>query len=411
MAAAAAAESQLAEPFPHPLATKCRDVRTDFAKIGRIGEGTYGKVYKARDKMTGEVVALKRIFLLNEKSEGFPLAGLREITSLRALRHPNIVDLRDVALGPKGDVFLVCEFCDNDLMVMAEHRDEPFTEAQVKCILVQLLRAVQHVHDRGYVHRDIKMSNLLYRNGRVKLGDFGLARPCPPGSGRYSSRVVTLWFRAPELLLGSTTYGSALDMWSVGCVAAELLLGRPLFPAAVEHDAVVLISRLLGPPSPDRFPEVERLPSPPQAAITEGAAAIRRALVSACLHGRPLPVPPHPRSPAAAHASPPDAFEAVFPRLCPEGLDFLRRLLAYSPARRLSAAEALAHPYLTTVAPPPADPAHMPFCRDQISIDAEEAARGRRRRVVKPGPAADPTDLDPGRKPAALIATSASRAP
>ncbi len=112
----------------------------------------------------------------------FPQAGLREITSLRSLRHPNIIELRDIALSSKSDVFLVFEFCDNDLMVMMDHRSEAFTEAQAKCVLVQLLSAVQHVHALGYVHRDIKMSNLLYRNGVVKLGDFGLARPCSPDS-------------------------------------------------------------------------------------------------------------------------------------------------------------------------------------------------------------------------------------
>lgn len=278
----------------------------------------------------------------------------------------------------------------------------------MKCILVQLLRAVRHVHALGYVHRDIKMSNLLYRNGNVKLGDFGLARPCSPGSGRYSSRVVTLWFRAPELLLGSTTYGPALDMWSVGCVAAELLLGRPLFPAESELEATVLIARLLGPPTPGRFPEVAHLPLPPAAAMSEGRASVRRSLARRMAAGRPAPRP-RPAAAGAAREPLPDAFDDVFPRLGAEGLAFLRGLLQYSPAGRMTAEQALEHPYLTRASPAPADPADMPFCRDQIVIDAEIAsAGGRHRRVIKPGAGADPTDNDPARKAPALIAASAA---
>lgn len=332
----------------------------------------------------------------------FPQAGIREIRSLMRLKHPNIVDLRGVAVGNKDEVLLVFEYCDNDIHTMMKHRSEAFSMPEVKCIVIQLLRAVEYVHAHGFLHRDIKMSNLLYRNGNVKLADFGLARESVPGNARYSSRVVTLWFRPPELLLGSSTYGTSLDMWSVGCVVAELMLGRPVFPASSEPEALVFIARLLGPPTPARFPEIVHLPEPVPQAVAEGEAAVRRAL--AIGYGKTGQFP----SPATARG-PPDAFEAVFPRLSPAGLDFLRRLLSYSPEKRMSASEALAHPFLTSEHPHPSEPEDMPFCRDQIAIDTEAAAgpgNAPRVAVRAAGPAADPEELHGGHA-AALIGTSA----
>jgi serine/threonine protein kinase len=273
----------------HPLGLgACRPVG-DFQKIARIGEGTYGTVYGAIDMKSGEKVALKRVLLHNELSDGFPITSLREISSLRTLAgHPHVVKLLDVAVNRSRDgVFLVFEYCEHDLAELLDHKMCAFTESEVKTLVIQLLDALAFLHSRSVIHRDVKMSNLLYNNkGELKLADFGLARTFSidrievdsrDGVRRISyapmtPRVVTLWYRAPELLLMPQsaspaaaraqvlprersaetkgraaplaspfrfTYGPAVDVWSAGCVAAELLRGgSPLLPGTDEIDQV-----------------------------------------------------------------------------------------------------------------------------------------------------------------------------
>jgi serine/threonine protein kinase len=155
----------------------CKSV-VAYEKIKRIGEGTYGDVYCAVNKITKSVVALKRIILHNEKQDGFPLTSLREISALRRCNHPNIVRLLDVVVGSKRDgVFLVFEYCEHDLSSLMKHVSKPFSEAEVKCLTMQLLSALEFLHENWIIHRDVKLSNLLYDNqGVLKLADFGLAR-------------------------------------------------------------------------------------------------------------------------------------------------------------------------------------------------------------------------------------------
>jgi serine/threonine protein kinase len=154
----------------------CRSVQ-DFEKSCRIGEGTYGTVYRAVEKKTGKVVALKRVLLHNEKQNGFPLTSLREIRLLKRLDHANCVALQSIAVGKARDsVFLCFEYCEHDMASLCEH-GKRFSEAEVKGLMVQLLRAVEYLHDNWVIHRDLKMSNLLYNSrGQLKLADFGLAR-------------------------------------------------------------------------------------------------------------------------------------------------------------------------------------------------------------------------------------------
>lgn len=155
----------------------CRTV-SSFDKLNRIGEGTYGMVYRAIDKISNAVVALKRIILHNETKDGFPLTSLREISCLRRISHPNCVKLLEVVVGRKRDgVFLVFEYCEHDLASLLEHVRQPFSESEVKSLVLQILSAVQYLHEHWIIHRDIKLSNLLYNNrGEIKLADFGLAR-------------------------------------------------------------------------------------------------------------------------------------------------------------------------------------------------------------------------------------------
>uniref|UniRef100_A0A3B5MTW7 Cyclin dependent kinase 10 n=1 Tax=Xiphophorus couchianus TaxID=32473 RepID=A0A3B5MTW7_9TELE len=216
---------------------------------------------RARDTKSDEIVALKKVRMDNEK-DGIPISSLREITLLLRLRHPNIVELKEVVVGSHLEsLFLVMSYCEQDLASLLENMQTPFSEAQVKCIVLQLLRGLEYLHHSFIIHRDLKVSNLLMTDkGCVKIADFGLARmygiPQPP----MTPRVVTLWYRAPELLLGTKTQTTALDMWAVGCILAELLAHKPLLPGTSEIQQVDLIVQLLGTPNENIWPGFSQLP-------------------------------------------------------------------------------------------------------------------------------------------------------
>ncbi|KAG7473224.1 hypothetical protein MATL_G00093340, partial [Megalops atlanticus] len=238
----------------------CRGVK-EFEKLNRIGEGTYGIVYRARDTRSGEIVALKKVRMDKEK-DGIPISSLREITLLLKLRHPNVVELREVVVGSHLEsIFLVMSYCEQDLASLLENMQTPFSEAQVKCIVLQLLRGLTYLHKNFILHRDLKVSNLLMTDkGCVKIADFGLARVYGIPLKPMTPRVVTLWYRAPELLLGSKTQTTAIDMWAVGCILAELLAHKPLLPGSSEIQQVDLIVQLLGTPNENIWPGFSRLP-------------------------------------------------------------------------------------------------------------------------------------------------------
>ncbi|XP_077374263.1 cyclin-dependent kinase 10 isoform X5 [Festucalex cinctus] len=233
---------------------RCRSVRC-FEKLNRIGEGTYGIVYRARDTKYDEIVALKKVRMDKEK-DGIPISSLREITLLLRLRHPNIVELKEVVVGSHLEsLFLVMSYCEQDLASLLENIHTPFSEAQVKCIILQLLRGLCYLHHNFIIHRDLKVSNLLMTDkGCVKIADFGLARMYGVPQQHMTPRVVTLWYRSPELLLGSKTQTTALDMWAVGCILAELLAHKPLLPGTSEIQQLDLIVQLLGTPNENIWP-------------------------------------------------------------------------------------------------------------------------------------------------------------
>lgn len=235
----------------------CRPV-SSYQKLNRIGEGTYGMVYRALDRKTNVIVALKRIILHNENKDGFPLTSIREITTLRRINHVNCVRLLDVAVGRKRDgVFLVFEYCEHDIASLIDHVRHPFPESEVKCLLLQLLSAVQYLHERWIIHRDIKLSNLLYNNrGEMKLADFGLARTYSAPLDPMTPTVVTLWYRAPEILLGCEKYSTAIDIWALGCIFGELITYTPIFPGNTELDQIQKIFKVLGDPNPRIWPAI-----------------------------------------------------------------------------------------------------------------------------------------------------------
>lgn len=259
----------------------CKKV-ADFKKINRIGQGTYGFVYRAKTP-DGREVALKRIIMHNESQDGFPLTSLREIKTLRRCNlHPNIVKLMDVVVGSGRDaVFLLFEYCEHDLAALinshAQHNSKQndsnsstsiqplFKESEVKSLTQQLLSALEYIHSNHVVHRDIKLSNLLYNSkGQLKVADFGLARTLASpvdheSNNLLTTKVVTLWYRSPELLLGCTHYSFSIDLWSTGCIFAELLTNEPLLPGNTEMEQIKLIFKLLGSPSERIWPGVSDL--------------------------------------------------------------------------------------------------------------------------------------------------------
>lgn len=206
------------------------------ALLLQVGQGTYSNVYKARDKATGKIMALKKVRFDTSEPESVKFMA-REIMILQKLDHPNIIKLQGLATSRmQYSIYLVFDYMQSDLARILSRPDERLTEPQVKCYMQQLLSGLQHCHERGILHRDIKGSNLLIDgNGMLKIGDLGLANFFNPGGRRHlTSRVVTLWYRAPELLLGSNDYGIGIDLWSAGCLMAEMLAGRPIMPGRTE---------------------------------------------------------------------------------------------------------------------------------------------------------------------------------
>lgn len=291
------------------------DPVSNYEKLHRIGEGTYGVVYKAKDTTTGEIVALKKV-RFNVSRDGVPVTSIRELRVLQKCQHPNIVKLQKVVTGSQPDsVFLVFEYCEHDLGRLLDIMQTPFSMSEVKCLLRQLLQGVAFLHENWVMHRDIKMSNLLYtRQGVLKLCDFGLARYFQPYECAMTPNVVTLWYRAPEVLLGCEKYTEAIDMWSVGCIFGELVRHEPLFPARDEIDCIKMICDLLGSPNTNIWPGLQDLP-----------------------HASKFKMPDQPYS----------FLRKSLPGLSDHGLHLINSMLCYDPDKRITAHRALKHPFFT----------------------------------------------------------------
>ncbi|KAI9004149.1 kinase-like domain-containing protein [Gaertneriomyces semiglobifer] len=286
----------------------------NYDKIEKVGEGTYGVVYKAMDKKNGQIVALKKIRLETD-DEGFPSTALREISLLKEMKHPNIVHLHDIVHNDEK-LYLIFEFLDLDLKKYMDQIQGKLSPALVKSYMYQLMRGIYHCHCRRVLHRDLKPQNLLIdQQGMLKLADFGLARAFGVPLRAYTHEVVTLWYRAPEILLGSKHYSTGVDMWSVGCIFAEMVLKKPIFAGDSEIDELFRIFRLLGTPTDDTWPGVQLLPD-----WKPSFPMWRR-----------------------------QNLDTIFTDLEPEGVQLLSELLAYDPAERISAKRALQHPYFHDV--------------------------------------------------------------
>ncbi|KAF8313859.1 Pkinase-domain-containing protein [Clavulina sp. PMI_390] len=296
----------------YPTFTSCRSVYC-YERLNHIEEGSYGVVFRAREKETGDIVAIKKL-KLDEEKNGFPITSLREVMALMICKHENVVPIREIVVGDTlTQVFIVMDFIEHDLKSLLSIMRSPFLQSEIKTLLHQLLSATAHCHSNWVLHRDLKTSNLLMNNrGVMKVADFGLARKFGDPLGDMTQLVVTLWYRAPELLLGETSYSTAVDLWSVGCIFGELILNEPIFQAKGEMEMISMIFKLLGPPTEEIWPGFSSLP-----------------LV------KTIVIPP---------PSPP-ALRQRFRFITEAGLDLLSRLLTYDPEERISAEEALHHPY------------------------------------------------------------------
>ncbi|KAM3359838.1 putative serine/threonine-protein kinase [Capsicum galapagoense] len=230
-----------------------------YEKLAKVGQGTYSNVYKARDRKSGKIVALKKVRFDTSEPESVKFMA-REITILKRLDHPNIIKLEGLATSRmQYSLYLVFDFMESDLTKLINRTQGKLTEPQVKRYMVQLLSGLQHCHEKGILHRDIKGSNLLIdKNGMLKIADFGLANFYQTKTKRpLTSRVVTLWYRAPELLLGSTDYSVGIDLWSAGCILAEMFVGRPILPGRNEIEQLHKIFKLCGSPTEEYWKKVK----------------------------------------------------------------------------------------------------------------------------------------------------------
>lgn len=300
----------------------CRDV-FEYERLNKINEGTYGVVFRARDKQTGETVALKKVKMGIER-DGFPLSALREMNILLSLHHPSIVNVKEVVMGDLDSVFMVMEYMEHDLKGLIEVMKQPFSISEAKCLMFQLLEGVGYLHDNWVLHRDLKSSNILMNNrGELKICDFGMSRQYGSPLKPYTSLVVTMWYRAPELLLGTKQYSTAIDMWSVGCIMAELLSKEPLFKGKSEVDQLDKIFRTLGTPNETIWPGVSKLPGSKANFVKQPYNLLRKKFPAASFTGSPV--------------------------LSESGFDLLSKLLTYDPEKRITAEEALNHDWFREV--------------------------------------------------------------
>uniref|UniRef100_A0AAR2LY95 cyclin-dependent kinase n=1 Tax=Pygocentrus nattereri TaxID=42514 RepID=A0AAR2LY95_PYGNA len=305
--------------FDKPLSRRLRRVSLSeigfgkletYVKLDKLGEGTYATVYKGRSKLTDNLVALKEIRL--EHEEGAPCTAIREVSLLKDLKHANIVTLHDIIHTQKS-LTLVFEYLDKDLKQYLDDCGNCIHMHNVKLFLFQLLRGLNYCHRRKVLHRDLKPQNLLINDrGELKLADFGLARAKSIPTKTYSNEVVTLWYRPPDILLGSTDYSTQIDMWGVGCIFYEMATGRPLFPGSTVEEELHFIFKLLGTPTEETWPGI----TSNEEFISYNYPRYR----ADCLHNHT-------------------------PRLDNDGVDLLSKLLQFEGKKRISADEAMRHSY------------------------------------------------------------------
>ncbi|KAH8598035.1 kinase-like domain-containing protein [Bisporella sp. PMI_857] len=328
----------------------------NYEILGKLGEGTFGEVHRARSIRTGSVFALKKILMHNEK-DGFPITALREIKLLKILSHVNILKLEEMAIEhhqkdkrKRAMIYMVTPYMDHDLSGLLENPNVKFTEAQIKCYMLQLLEGLRYLHNERILHRDMKAANLLINNkGILQIADFGLARhydePVPVaghGGGEarrdYTTLVVTRWYRPPELLMSLRKYTTAIDLWGVGCVFGEMLKGKPILAGESDSHQLKIICDLVGTPTDQNMPGWRHLPG------SEGLNF------------------PHPR---------PATLSQRFREHGSGAISLLSELLKLDWRKRINAIDALQHPYFHTE-PMPAKPGDLPMFEESHELDRKK---------------------------------------
>ncbi|XP_063931085.1 serine/threonine-protein kinase dyf-5 isoform X2 [Zophobas morio] len=280
-----------------------------YITLHQLGDGTYGSVVLGQRKDTGEKVAIKR---MKRKYYSWDEAmNLREVKSLKKLHHSNVVKLKEV-IRENDILYFVFEYMQENLYQLIKDRRVPLPEATIRNMLYQILQGLAFIHRHGFFHRDLKPENILCSGpDLIKIADFGLVREIrsrPP----YTDYVSTRWYRAPEVLLHSTTYSSPIDLWAVGCIAAEIYTYRPLFPGTTETDQLYKICAILGTPDKKQWPECYQL---------AGAVGFK--------------FPYFKKTP----------LEDVVPQANAAAVDLMEILLSWNPALRPTAQSALKHQY------------------------------------------------------------------
>jgi len=282
-----------------------------------LGEGTYGKVYKARDSQKGDFVALK-VMKLDSQEEGVPSTAIREVALLKELNHVNVVKLRDVFCRP-GKLVLVFDFLENDLKKHMKAHNGRLTSGTVKTFLYQLFCGIEFCHANRIIHRDLKPQNLLVdATLRLQIADFGLARAFIVPVPKYTHEVVTVWYRPPEILLGSGIYSIPVDIWSVGCIHDEMATGAPTFAGDSEIDMIFKIFKKLGTPTEAVWPGMSQLPNFK---------------------------PTFPKWPVQGWGNIRNTQE----KIGTDGVDLLTQCACYDPRKRISARRGLSHAYFSDI--------------------------------------------------------------
>ncbi|KAL3287372.1 hypothetical protein HHI36_001846 [Cryptolaemus montrouzieri] len=298
----------------------------DFRLLGRAGEGAHGFVFKAIDRKSHKIVALKKISF--NPNHPMPKNTMREICALRVLKSTNIVELIDIR-GVESSILLVMEYLPCCLSDVIRFVENPILLSQIKTYMKMCLSGIHFMHSNNIMHRDLKPANLLIsHSGVLKIADFGLARIYKRSDFRtYSHQVATRWYRAPELLYGSRTYTPKVDIWSVGCILGEMINKKPLFPGETDIEQLAIVLGTLGTPDEDIWPGITSLPDYNKISFSH---------------------------------SEPKSWNAVIPNGDEQTLSLIASMLQYNEAERPTGAEALNHDFFF-VSPRPASMKEMPI--------------------------------------------------
>ena len=294
-----------------------------YEKQAKIGEETYGIIYRAKDVQTGKIVAIKKI-RMNPEIEGTPSTSIREIALLKELKHPNIIHLLDVINTPLK-LSLVFEYCETDLQKKEEeywNKNEKFPKELAKKYFKQLLEAIKYLHSKKIIHRDLKPKNLLIsEKDEIKISDFGLARGTGVPIQTYTNEVVTLCYRPPDILLGSKMYDNSIDLWSAACIFGEMLNGKNLFQGKNDAEQCEEIFKIIGTPNEEEFPWLKESPEWNAGLTGEGFKKFEK-----------------------------KKFKDVFPEINDDNAyDILEKMLVFDPDKRASAEIILEHPYFKEI--------------------------------------------------------------